>query len=172
MTADNILIRVPENTSFLQPTKYSFVIPNLPFAKYFCQTVTIPGASVTPITQLNPFSDIFRHGLKIDYDTLTISFIVDEDLRVWEETYNWLRSVSMPTKEQDYAKYNNKDAPIYYDGILTVNTNANIPNIRFKFYNCHPISLSGVTFSTAESADNIITAELGIRYDYYVIERI
>jgi hypothetical protein len=101
-----------------------------------------------------------------------MSFLVDEDLRVWEETYNWLRSVAMPTKFEEYAKHYNPDNPIYYDGILTINTNANIPNVRFKFRNCHPVSLSGVTFSTSETADNVITSELGIRYDHFEIERI
>lgn len=172
MTTDTPLMRVPENTSFLQPTKYTFIIPNLPFARYFCQTVNMPSVSVTPITQLNPFSDIFRHGLKLDYDQLTMSFLVDEDLRVWEETYNWLRSTAMPTKFEEYAKHFNKETPIYYDGILTINTNANIPNVRYKFRNCHPVSLSGVTFSTSDNADNVITSELGIRYDYFEIERV
>lgn len=172
MTTDNLLYKTPENTSFLQPTKYTFVIPNLPFARYFCQTVTMPGVSATPITQLNPLSDIFRHGVKLDYDQLTMSFLVDEDLRVWEETYNWLRSTAMPTRSEEYAKHFKPDTPIYYDGILTINTNANIPNLRFKFRDCHPVSLSGVTFSVSETADNIITSELGIRYDYFEIERI
>jgi hypothetical protein len=172
MTTESFITRTPENTSLLQATKYTFTVPNLPFAKYFCQSVTMPGVATGAVGVSNPFSDIYRHGTKLTYDELRISFIVDEDLRVWQETYNWLRSVAFPTKFQEYAKHYNKDNPIYYDGILTINTNANLPNIRFKFTACHPVSLSGITFNTADSADNTITAELGIRYDYFEIERL
>jgi hypothetical protein len=172
MTTENFVTRVPQNPSFLQATKYTFTIPNLSFAKYFCQTVTMPGVSTGPVTMPTPFSDTFRAGWKLTYDPMTITFIVDEDLRVWEETYDWLRSVAAPTGFKDYAKYKNKDAAIYYDGMLTVNTNANNPNIRFKFFNCNPVSLSGVTFNVSDSAENTITAELGLRYDYFEIERI
>jgi hypothetical protein len=172
MTTESFITKTPDNTSLLQATKYTFTVPNLPFAKYFCQVVTMPGVSTGAIAVSNPFSDTFRHGVKLTYDELRMTFIVDEDLRVWQETYNWLRSVALPTKFQEYAKYYDSKNPIYYDGILTVNTNANLPNIRFKFNNCHPTSLSGITFSSSDSADNIITAELGIRYDYFEIERL
>lgn len=172
MTTESVVTRAPENTSLLQATKYTFTVQNLPFAKYFCQTVTMPGVSTDPITQSNPFSDIYRHGTKLAYDFLSMTFIVDEDLRTWEETYNWLRSVAFPTKFEEYTRFRDKKNPLYFDGILTTNTNANIPNIRFKFTNCHPVSLSGITFSSSDSADNIITADLSIRYDYFEIERI
>lgn len=172
MTTESFITRTPENTSLLQATKYTFTVPNLPFAKYFCQSVTMPGVATGAVPVSNPFSDTFRHGVKLTYDELRITFIVDEDLRVWEETFNWLRSVALPTKFQEYAKHYNMNTPIYYDGILTINTNSNLPNIRFKFTACHPTSLSGITFNTADSADNTITAELGIRYDYFEIERL
>ena len=172
MTTESFITKTPENTSLLQATKYTFTVPNLPFAKYFCQSVVMPGVATGAVPVSNPFSDVFRHGVKLTYDELRITFIVDEDLRVWQETYNWLRSVALPTSFKEYAKYTNKDNPIYFDGILTINTNANLPNVRFKFKDCHPTNLSGITFNTADSADNTITAELGIRYDYFEIERL
>lgn len=172
MTTETFITRTPENTSLLQATKYTFTVPNLPFAKYFCQSVTMPGVATGAVPVSNPFSDVFRHGVKLSYEELSITFIVDEDLRVWEETYNWLRGVALPTKFQEYVKHYDSRNPIYYDGILTVNTNANLPNVRFKFKDCHPTNLSGITFNTSDSADNTITAELRIRYDYFEIERL
>jgi hypothetical protein len=172
MTTESFITKTPENTSLLQATKYTFTVPNLPFAKYFCQSVVMPGVSTGAVPVSSPFSDTFRHGVKLTYEELRITFIVDEDLRAWQETYNWLRGVARPTKHEEYIKHFDSKASIYYDGILTINTNSNLPNVRFKFKDCHPVSLSGITFNTADSADNTITADLGIRYDYFDIERL
>ena len=166
---------VPENTSILQPTKFTFVIPDLPFARYFCQTVSLPGVSTSPVGIETPFSTTYYHGDKLVYDTFSINAIVDEELRVWEETYTWLTSLTKPERWAQYAKTEpSPKAPrdLYYDGVLTINTNANNPNIRVKFRNCHPISLGSIQFNTAETADTIPTADITFRYDRFEIERI
>ena len=74
MAINTDLIQIPDNTSFLQTTKFSFVIPNLPFAKYFCQTVTLPSITTSEALVSTPFSDTYRHGDKLTFDPLTITF--------------------------------------------------------------------------------------------------
>ena len=69
-------------------------------------------------------------------------------------------------------KNKTQNGEIYHDAILTINTNANIPNVRVKFHNCHPISLGSVRFSVSETADTIITSDVTFRYDYFDFERI
>ena len=109
------------------------------------------------------------------FRSLTITAIIDEDLRIWEETYKWLKSLTRITDWEDYARkpdQNPADAPLYFDGFLTVNTNSNNPNIRFKFRNCHPTSIGMINFDTKVDADLIPTADFTFRYDYYEIERL
>lgn len=173
MSIESTLTKIPDNTSILQTTKYTFIIPDLPFARYFCQTVNLPGVSTSAVTVPTPFSETYRHGDKLVYEEFSINAIVDEDLRVWEETYNWLTSITFPERFSQYRKRNNaQKSEIYYDGLLTINTNANIPNIRVKFFNCHPVTLGSIQFSTAENAQTIPTADVTFRYDRFVIERI
>ena len=172
MATSSLLQTIPENTSILQPTKYTFVFPNLPFARYFCQTVSIPGVSTTEITVSTPFANTYRHGEKLNYEIFSINAIVDEDLRVWEETYNWLRALTKPTSFEEYARKYNFAAELYHDAVLTINTNANLPNIRVKFKNCHPTSLGAIQFNTAENAETIPTADINFRYDYFEFERL
>lgn len=172
MTNQTFLADVPENTSFLQSTKFTFVIPDLPFAKYFCQTVNLPGVSTSAASFETPFSKVNLHGDKLVYDPLTITFLVDEDLRVWEETYDWLKSLTFP---HEFGEYNRRGVKKveqkYYDGALTITNNANRDNIRILYSRVHPLSLSGIQFSTMENADNIITAAVTFSYDTFVIER-
>lgn len=119
-----------------------------------------------------PFSDTYRHGDKLVYEPITLTVIVDEDLKVWEETHNWLKALTSPTNFEEYRRIKSRIIPAYYDGILTINTNANIPNLRLKFRNCHPISLGSIQFSSSDSADTTILTDITFRYDYYDIERI
>lgn len=162
----------PSNSSFLQGNKFTFSFATLPFLKYFCQTINIPGVSTSPVTVDNPFSNTYRHGDKLIYDQINVTIIIDEDLRVWEETYNWLMALTFPKEFRQYYRNTNGRQTAYHDGILTINTNSNNPNIRFKFLNCHPSSLSGINFSVQETAQNIITADITFRHDGFEIERI
>jgi hypothetical protein len=174
MTIEALTTNTPENTSILQLTKFTFIIPDKPFLKYFCQTVQIPSVSTSEIEIPTPFSATYRHGEKLRYDPLTITAMMDEDLRVWDETYVWLKSLTRPTSFDEYPRKTRKDisTPLYFDGFLTVNTNANNPNIRIKFRNCHPTSIGIVSFDTKVDADSIPTADFTFRYDYFEIERL
>lgn len=172
MSAESAISRIPDNGNLLQATKYTFIIPELPFARYFCQSVILPSVSTSEIMMPTPFSDTYRHGDKLVYEPITLTVIVDEDLKVWEETHNWLKALTSPTNFEEYRRIKSRIIPAYYDGILTINTNANIPNLRLKFRNCHPISLGSIQFSSSDSADTTILTDITFRYDYYDIERI
>jgi hypothetical protein len=172
MTNQSFATKIPDNTSLLQATKFTFIFPNLPFARYFCQTVSVPGVETTPVAVPNPFADIYRHGDKLVYQDFQINAIIDEDLRVWEETFNWIKSLTKPENFGQYARSRNPNAELYYDAILTINTNANNPNLRVKFRNCHPISLGSVLFNTADNAETILTADITFRYDTFEFERL
>lgn len=173
MAIESFTSNTPENTSLLQSTKFTFIIPDKPFLKYFCQTVNVPGVATTEVEIPTPFSPTFRHGDKLRFEPLTITAIVDEDLRIWEETYKWLRGLTRPHEYEEYMR-KGKDSrnPLYFDGFLTVNTNANRPNIRFKFRDCHPTAISLISFDTKVDADVIPTVDITFRYDTFEIERL
>jgi hypothetical protein len=128
--------------------------------------------SSSEIEVANPFSSTYRHPTKMTFEPFSISFLIDEDLRVWEETYKWIVSLTRPESYNQYIKNRDKDASPYQDGMLTVNTNANVPNIRIKFKNVFPVSLSGIQFGTTNSADTTPTADLTFRYDLFSFERL
>ncbi len=173
MALESFASNTPQNSSILQLTRFTFIIPDKPFLKYYCQTVSIPSVSTSAVTVATPFSNTYRHGDKLEFEALSITAIVDEDMRIWEETYNWLKGLTRPSSSEEYLRKGLQDTtPLYFDGYLTVNTNANNPNIRFKFHNCHPVSLGGVDFDTKTDADNIPTCTIQFRYDLFEVERL
>lgn len=172
MSNTSVLTKIPVNTSFLQPTRFSFLFPELPFLRYFCQSVSIPGVSTNAVSIETPFSNTYRHGDKLNYDGLTITAIIDEDIRVWQETYDWLVSLTFPKDFTQYVRFYDENRSPYHDGILTINTNANIPNVRMKFTNCHPVSLGAINFDTKLDASSVITTDISFRYDGFEITRL
>jgi hypothetical protein len=173
MAIESFASNTPQNSSILQLTRFTFIIPDKPYLKYFCQTVGIPSVSTSPVAVATPLTTTFRHGDKLDFEALTITAIVDEDMRIWEETYNWMKGLVRPSDSREYFRKGLQDkTPLYFDGFLTVNTNANNPNIRFKFHNCHPVSLGGINFDTKTDADNIPTCDITFRYDLFEVERL
>jgi len=172
MTNKTILSRIPENTSFLQPTKFSFVFPTLAFLVYYCQTVNLPAVTTQGVKVESPFAPMYRHGDTLVYEPLTVTVLLDEDMRVWEESHNWILALTKPENFQQYLRIDAGKTVPYHDGVLTVMTNANIPNIRYTFRHCHPVSIGEVRFSETENANTIMTLDITFRYDTYNISRL
>jgi len=172
MTIESFTSNIPQNSSILQATKFTFLIPDMPFLKYFCQTVSLPSVSTGEVAIPTPFSTTYRHGDKLNFEAFTITALMDEDLRVWEETYKWLKGLTRPSEYAEYIKAKNPNTPLYFDGYLTINTNANRPNIRVKFHNCHPTSLGMINFDTKTDADTIPVCDITFRYDLFEIDRL
>ena len=169
MTNTSMISTIPDNGNFLQVSKFTFLIPGLSFARYFCQNVIMPGVSTSAPVQPTPFSEIYRPGDKLIYDPITITFYLDEDMRTWEETYIWLITLTQPFRFQQYASRFTERS---YDGVLETTKNSNLPNLRFKFHNLHPTSISSIQFDVTQTADFTPTADITFQFDTFEIERI
>lgn len=167
------------NPNLLQPNKFQLNFSRMPNVQYFCQAVSVPGVSMSEVPQNTPFVDLYVPGEKLVYDLLNITFYVDENLQSWKEVHDWLRAMTFPTNFEEYRNLNNlnkytrssnTNKPQYSDGILTLLTSANNPNIRIKFFDLFPVSISSFIMSATDSPENIITADATFRYAYYNIE--
>jgi hypothetical protein len=184
MTAIN---RNPANKDLLQSTKFQVNFGMLPGVTYFCNSVNLPGISLTEIPFPTPFVDLYIPGEKAIYDTLNITFLVDEDLRAWTEMHDWIRGATFPTNFSEYlnlARVNRNASlrslrttvddkpPVYSDATMTIYTNKNNPNFRVKFVDVFPTTVGSLSFSVGDSAENIITADATFRFSFYEYERI
>jgi len=169
MSNDSALIRTPVNTNFAHPHKFTFLIPNLPITNYFLTECNLPGVRTNAAPIKTPLSTTYRHGDKLEYAPLEIKFLVDEDFRVWEEVYNWLKALTFPHNTAEYIKNFGKSP--YQDCVVIPNRNSNNSNFRIKYTNCHPIELGGVNWDTTSGPTDVITATAVIRYDTFIFDR-
>lgn len=162
-------IHQPSNKNLFQLDKWVFTMTKMPNLMYFIQSVSLPSVSMGEISVPTPFSETYRHGDKLVYDPLTLTFLIDEDLKVWEETYNWMRGLTFPHDHQEYR--NQKRSHLYSDATLEFVTNSYARNFRIKFTDCFPTSLSGVDLSFQENAAVTPTATVTFRYGTFIVER-
>lgn len=174
-----ILTRNPQNPNLLQPNKFQMNFSRLPNMQYFCQSVTVPGISMSEAIQPTPFIDVYAPGEKAIYDLLTVTFMVDEDLKSWLEIHDWIRAMTFPENFEEYNQLgrlsrniSNPEKPQYSDGSLTILSSANNPIYRFKFYDLFPISLSTFVMNSQDTPDNIITADVTFRFTYFDVEKV
>ena len=168
MTTNNFL-NTPRNTNTLQGNKFQFILPDLPHVTFFCQMVMLPGASTSAAIVETPFQTQYRHGDKMQYDPLVITFLVDEDLGNWIEVYNWIKGLTKPNGFQEYNDQKKKF--LYRDCQVIISTNSNIANYKFTFKNCHPISLGPLTMTAMDDPNLTPTVDLTLQYDTYSIDK-
>ena len=83
-TSQSPIARQPDKLDYASPTQFKFGIIQLPKVEFFTVSANLPGITLPAATYATPFKDIPTMGEKLEYEDLTITFIVDEFL----ENYN------------------------------------------------------------------------------------
>ena len=164
------ILSQPTNKNYLQSNKWSFTLANSPHTVYFCQSIVLPGVSVGEAMVPTPFSDTYRHGDKMVFESLTLTVLIDEDMRTWEEIFNWMKGLSYPNDFREYQEQKKKG--LYTDAVLEPHTNNHTSNFRIHFRECFPTSIGPVTFSYTDDPNLVLSTDVTIRYDTFYFERI
>lgn len=171
-----------ENRNFLQPTGFRFTVNRAPTVSYFGRSVNIPAMDLGVATQPNYLNPIPMPGEIIEWEDLTLNFLVDEDLQNYMEIQNWMRGIGFPESLSEIYEWqsNNpalKDAPramlnLYSDGTLTVLDSMNNPKFKVKFENMFPYRLSTLEFDATQTDVEYFTASVSFKYMIYNIDEI
>ena len=171
------------NKSILNKNNFRLLVDKVPTVEYYVQTVSIPGLSFNETVQpIGVGVDAYFHGDKVEFETLNVSFLVDEDLKNYQEMYDWITQIVPVASPSDYERLTggkkNTLGVSAMDGddlkttsqiTLVTNTNKNIPNRYFRFYDAFPISLGSLELqSGAETAP--VTCEVQFRFNFYEIQ--
>ena len=114
----------------------------------------------------------------MDYEDLTIQFVVDEDLRNWNAIYFWIFGLGYPEGHSLYKEYMSADINDfsqselqkgYSDGQLMILDSQNNPKQTFQFIDMFPTSLQGLQFDSSNQDTPVATATVTFEYTYYKI---
>lgn len=162
------------NLNNLSPVGFSFLIKRCPNVNWFVQEVNLPGVTLGDSSKYYATGKAAIPGDNLEYNELTISFIVDESLNNWREIYNWMRGLA-PTAiggDNQYKDLKASEFGLISDGNLVVLTNSSNPNISLSFKDLFPTSLSDVHFRTTDTTLDPITASVTFRYTHFDFDSI
>ena len=136
--------------------------------KIFCQKYNIKMTALD--INCNIISQFIPEKINKSYMYLPIPYKIKYDTDKFpfkEIVENMLDTKSL---SQLQNQFNTKRPTSYSDATLTVLSSLNNPILRVKFYNMFPITLSDIIFDSAQSADDIISADAVFMYDYFDFE--
>ena len=175
MATANWQANQPTNLNYLSPVNFELLIEKIPKTRYNCVGATLPSINFSEATFNTPLAvESLVPGDKITFDPLTVRFIVDEDMKNYQEIYNWIMKLG-PGIDTDTStvKFINADfSQMYSDCILIVNTSSNNANLEIQFVDAFPTSLGSIDFVTDASEVEYAVCELTLRYTFFKISEI
>ena len=113
-------------------------------------------------------------GDHIDYESLRITFKLDENFKGYFELYDWIVALGKPDNfEQSKAIYQKKiydKDGIFSQGKLILLSSDMIPNIEVTFHDMLPTQLAGFTLESDANDVQYITSQISFNYRTYKYE--
>ena len=197
MTETNIINRQPSKLDYASPIQFRFKMNKIPKVEFFVQTANIPGINLGTAVVPSPLYDYPVPGDKIQYQTLDLSFLVDENLNNYKELHDWISGLGFPSNHQQFADLQagsadrfpgstassvatgSKRTPaplaeggIYSDATLTVLNSKNIAKTEIRFQNVYPTSLTSLSYDVRQTDIDYIQANVSFQYMNYDIVQI
>ena len=158
----------PSNKSLLSPLGFQFSIQKLPHVNYFCTAATIPDVSLGVVEAPNPFNRLVKASDKLDFADLSLQFRVDEDMKNYQEIFDWLIGLGYP---DEFPQRKGLTDP-YSDASLIVTTAQYQPNIEVRFKDLFPTNLASLEFKVDDADVQYLIGSVTFKYRAYDIQSI
>ncbi len=159
-----------DNINYLSPTGFRFLCTHMPETQFYCQTANLPGVSISEIPVATPHKQHYVAGDNVTFDEFSITIILDEYLKNWEEIQRWIIGLGKPFGFEGYEK--RKKDGLDTTGQLFILTGSKNPSLRFDFYNLWPKSIGSVQFDLTQADITYTTVDVVFQYNYYTMTRI
>ncbi len=159
-----------DNINYLSPTGFRFLCTHMPETQFYCQTANLPGVSISEIPVATPHKQHYVAGDNVTFDEFSITIILDEYLKNWEEIQRWIIGLGKPFGFEGYEK--RKKDGLDTTGQLFILTGSKNPSLRFDFYNLWPKSIGSVQFDLTQPDITYTTVDVVFQYNYYTMTRV
>jgi hypothetical protein len=139
--------------SLLNPTQFKLVFDKIPNTEFFCQSITLPELSLSPVEQKTPFLDLNWQGEKVNHQPLFAEILVDKEMSSYTELYKWIKDMSVLNK----AVEGFSDCQVI------------IGSKTFSFVDVWPMNIGSLNFSIAAADIQPLTFGVTFEYDYFTL---
>ena len=156
----------PSNRNFLNPIGFLLKLEKFEGTDFFCQSVNLPDINMPAIEVGSPFRSLpIIPGGGVSFGDLTVSFIVDEDLKNYYSIHKWMRD----NGNADQMARTTPEKDIYTNGLLHIGTSAYNPAFVVEFRDLFPVSLTNLQFDATIGDVEYITAEVTFKHQQFFI---
>lgn len=156
--------------NFLSPIEFRFIVSRLPNVNFNIQAVSLPGISSGYTPLATPFKPTPLAGDRLEYEDLSLQVIIDEEMKAYTETWEWLVGLTFPENFDQYRLLKESDDGLYSDATLTImNSNKN-PNIEITFENLFPTGVGGFELDTKGSDVIPPVSTMTFKYSKYKVK--
>ena len=175
-------------------TQWRLTFNRIPKTTWFCVAANVPGIQLGEASYPTPMTDMFVTGDKLTFETLNITFLVDEELQNYREIWDWLVGIGAPKKHSQWTSILSKgdgavrtfgtpdtdtrtkttydESNLYSDSTLIVYSSKNQPKVNIHFKNMFPTNLSSLEYSQELTDVEYFKATASFRYLYYEFETV
>ena len=151
------LTEQPKNINPLADVQFKFDVAALPNTSFFIQTVNLPGIALEAQTVATPqLQNFSRHTGIITYEPLSVTFMIDEYLKNWQEIFEW-----MIGEESKYTT-----------AVLTILSSSMNPTMEIHFKDIFPTALSAISFDSTTTDPVYQIATVSFNYTEYIIKNL
>jgi len=141
-------------------TQWRLAFNRVPKTTWFCTAANIPGITLGEAQYATPMSDMIVTGDKLTFETLNITFIVDEELQNYRELWDWIVGMGSPVNHSQWettlskgdgavrtfgtsdadprTKTTYEESNLYSDSTLIVYNSKNKAKVNVQFKNMFP----------------------------------
>ena len=131
--------------------------------EFMAMSVNVPTVSLGTIEQPYQNTRLKLPDNKFEWDDITIEFIMDENLLVYELIKDWISDARQDQPEWQKA--------IKTINILPLDSNKNI-EYSFELQGCFPTNITGWSYTSNSSISEYVTFSVSFAYQHLEIKRI
>lgn len=159
----SLMSSMTDNLNFLQPNSFQVVMERKNFGTttYMAQSFNHPSVSLSYAIQPYGKLHIGQPGDHFEIDELTIQFLIDEDLKIYDELYRYMEYIRDNNIEYEPFKY---DSLAHFMQIsIHILSNKNNVNRSIKYKNCLISDLGSIDFE-ARDGEQYITFSASFKF--------
>ena len=190
---EGAISRQPTVFDYSQINQFKVYLPLYPITEWVVTRANIPGVTLGQAVQATPFTDMPVVGDKLTYDDFYFTFIVDEQLKNYQEMHNWLVNIGFPASGSQFKAQARPDGTtrasqqildrstpgrvvdmvdrvLYSDIELFILSSKNNPVVKIQMFEAFPTSLTAIEYSSQETDTTYAECTCTFAYAYFTIE--
>lgn len=159
-----------QNANYLQPSGFKISInrKRFPNLEFFAQRVTHPSVSLTQAQVPYKRSDVFYPGDKLDFGEFSIDAIMDENMQVYNEIYQWISSL---VQSPDYNNPTLDEDKSTYDMTVSILSSHNNVTNSIIYKNIFPTTIGTVDLNSQATGNDPVVVPITFSYTTFEMKK-